>query len=194
MATHARRWALLSLALAMLALGLVACQAPDSAAARGKSGNIVVSPAVAGSSSPTPTLSPLTIGVWTSTMTPGARDTITIYVLCMLQDPSRGRLTGPAVGIAIRVRLSDPVNQSFTGTTGRDGLAQVRVSFTDAHPGKPVIVDVVTVWHGMTYQGQTYFLPGAGGVPSPTPSPSPSLTPSPASTLPPTPAPSPMPG
>jgi hypothetical protein len=195
MAKHFRRWALLPLALAMLALCLVACHAPGSADTQGKTGGIVVSTAVGGSSSATPTLPPLTIGVWPSTMTPGARDSITIYVICVVQDPARGGPIGPAVGLQVRVRLSGPITQTYTVTTGPEGLAQVRVSFTVAHPGESVTVDVVTTWNGLTYQGQTSFMPGAGGVPSPTPSPAatpppaPSPTPGPNPTLTLTPAP-----
>jgi len=169
------------LALALLAVCLVACQAPGSAADQGKktSGNLVLSTAVGGSPSATPTLPPLFISVWTSTMAPGTSDSLTIYVLCMVQDPALGELVGPAVGLPVRLRLSSPINQSYTATTSRDGLAQVRVSFTGVHPGQPVIVEVAATWHGATYRGQTVFMPGAGGAPSPTPSPA--STPTPAS-------------
>jgi hypothetical protein len=194
MAKHTRRWAPLLLALVLLALCLVACQAPGSADAQGKTGKLLISTAVAGSSSPTPTLPPFTIGVWTSpttptTPTPGARESLTIYVLCIVQDPARGGPIGPAVGLQLGVRLSGPITQSFTATTGRDGLAQVRVSFAAAHPGKPVTVDVVTTWQGVTYQEHTFLMLGAGGVPTPTPTPSPAATSSPATS--PTPGPKP---
>jgi hypothetical protein len=113
----------------------------------------------------------------------------------MVQDPARGGPIGPAVGLQVGVRLSGPITQSFTATTGRDGLAQVRVSFTDAHPGKPETVDVVTMWHGVTYQEHTFLMLGAGGVPTPTPSPaataSPATSPTPGRKPTPTPAPSP---
>ena len=188
MANHDRRWVPLTLALVMLPLCLVACQAPDSVGAPKKAGIIVISTAVKGSPSAVPTFLPLTIGVWTAAATPdahaGAKDndnthiSVNIYILCMLQDATEGGVLGPAGNEQIHVSLTGPVTQSFTGTTDANGLAQVHVSFTDTRPNTPVTVNVTTTWHGATYHGQTYLILGDAGTPSP--SPSPSANPSPA--------------
>lgn len=188
MAKQNRPWVPLLLALTMLPLCLVACQAPSSADPRGKAKPIVVSTAVGGNSSAVPTLSPLTIGIWTSntgsetptpaTQTPTAQQTIriTIFILCMLQDSAHGGTIGPATNLQVHVHLTGPVTQSYTGTTDNGGLAQMRATFTDAHPSKPISVNVTTSWHGATYQGQTFLILGDEGTPSPSPSPSVSPT------------------
>jgi hypothetical protein len=167
MATQARRWALLLLALATLAVSLLACQAPGGGASQGNAGDIVIS-TPAGAPSATPTAPPFTIGAWPSNTTPNAHDKITIYVICMVQDPTTGGPSKPAVGLRVQVNVHPPINRSYVATTSGDGMAKIRVTFSDPHPGQPVAVDVATTWQGVTYRRQTFFTPGPQAKPSPT--------------------------
>jgi hypothetical protein len=177
MAHHKRRWVLLTLALVMLPLGLVACLAPDSAGAPKKAVIIVISTAVNGSPLAVPTFLPLTIGVWTAAATSIAREghkgkdstniSVNIYILCMLHDATKAGVLGPAANQQIHVSLTGPVTQALTGSTDANGLAQVRVSFAAARPNTPETINVTTTWHGATYHGQTYLILGDAGTPSP---------------------------
>jgi hypothetical protein len=166
---HARWWVSLVLALAMLTLSLAACQVPSTGDSSGNTGAVVVSTAGDGSSAATPTLPPFTIGAWPSNSAPRARDSITIYIICMVQDPATGGASRPARGLRVSVSLRSPINHAYSGTTGRDGVAIVHVKFDDTHPGSPVAVDVATTWQGVTYRGQTFFTPAPQGKSSPTP-------------------------
>jgi len=185
MATHSRRWALLLLALATLLVALVACEAPNNAppASSGNTGAIIISTPAGASSSPTPVFPPFTIGAWPSDTTPDSSATITIYVICQMQDPSMTTPSKPAIGVKVRVSILDPINQTFTKTTGKDGIATVNVNFKDSHPGQPVTVNVSTTWKGVNYTRQIYFTPA----PQAKPSPSPGGTPNPVGTPPGTP-------
>ncbi len=168
-----RLWMPLLLALVTLILSLAACQAPgssDSIANTGaNTGAIVVSTAIGGSAAGTPTQAPFSIGAWPSNSTPNPQDTITIYIICLVQDPAAGGVAKPASGLHVRVNLRSPINHAYSGTTGVDGVARVKVKFNDRHPGSPVAVDVATTWQGVTYRGQTYFTPIPNGKSSPTP-------------------------
>jgi hypothetical protein len=192
MATHPRRWTLLLLALATLVVSLVACQAPGgNPPSSNNTGAIIISTPVGDSASATPVFPPFTIGAWPSDTTPNASDTITIYVICQMQDPSMNTPSKPAVGLKVRVSILDPIDQSFTKTTGKDGIAIVNVTFKDSHPGAPVTVNVSTTWKGVNYTRQIYFTPAPQGKPSPSPgggggTPGPGVTPPATPILPPT--------
>ncbi|HEV8194274.1 MAG TPA: hypothetical protein VGP82_22720 [Ktedonobacterales bacterium] len=190
MAIHQRRWALLLLALATLLVSLVACQAPGgSSTPPGNTGAIIISTPVGDSASATPVFPPFTIGAWPSDTTPNVSDTITIYVICQMQDPSMNTPSKPAIGLKVRVSILDPINQSFTKTTGADGIAAVKLSFKDSRPGTPVTVNVSTNWKGVNYTRQIYFTPAPQAKPSP--SPGGGGTPGPGGTPPATPIPPP---
>src|SRR5262245_23386030 len=171
MATHPKRWALLLFALASLAVSLVACQTPigGGSPAVGNAGPIIISTPLGGSSSPTPEALPFTIGIWPSNTTPDASDTITLYVICQIQDPTMTTPSKPAVGVRVVVNVRDPINQSYTKTTDRKGVAAVKVSFKDSHPGSPVTVDVSATWKGKNYSRQISFTPSPQAQPSPSP-------------------------
>jgi hypothetical protein len=130
MARHTRRWALLLVALAILAVALVACGLPSGYSLPNRSAATMSTPAK--SSSPTPAFSPFTIGAWPSNFMPGAGDSVTIYVICRIQDPTMADPATPAVGQTVYVRLLDPVNRTYKGTTGDDGIARARVAFDHA--------------------------------------------------------------
>ncbi len=192
MATHPTRWALLLLALATLLVALVACQTPtaDGSSSSGNTGAIIISTPVGGSTSPTPAFPPFTIGAWPSNTTPDASDTITIYVICQLQDPTMTTPSKPAAGVKVRVNILDPINQSYTKTTGKDGIATVKFSFKDSRPGSPVTVEVSTTWQGVTYSREIFFTPAPQAKPSPSPgtggTPGPGVTPPATPEVPPT--------
>jgi hypothetical protein len=170
MATHRGRWALLLLASLTLAVSLLACQTPGTTGptSNGNTGAIVISTPASGSVSPTPTFPPFSIGAWPSNTTPNASDSITIYVICQVQDPKTGGPTRPAAGVRVQVNLHGPVNQSYAGRTGSNGIATIRVSFSVSQPGSPVFVDVSAIWQGVTYRRQSFFTPAPQAKPSPT--------------------------
>lgn len=187
MATHPKRWALLLLALATLVISLVACQAPGADSTTSNNpGAIIISTPVGDSASATPVFPPFTIGAWPSDTTPNASDTITIYVICQMQDPTMTTPSKPAIGLKVRVNVLDPINQSYTKTTGADGIATVQVKFKISHPGTPITVEVSTTWKGVSYARKIYFTPAPEPKPSPSPSAGPGGTPPATPIVPPT--------
>lgn len=186
MRTRVSRLALLLLALAFLVVALLGCQAVGSVPLQG-SDVAIISGTTAAKSSATPAFSPFTIGAWPSNSAPSARDSIAIYVICHVQDPTMANPSTPAAGLSVRVTVLDPINRTYTGTTGSDGIAIVQVTFAVSQPGLPVLVDVSATWHGVTYQGQTSFTPepvtkpssSGTSVPHKRPTPLPSPTPKP---------------
>ncbi len=185
MVTRPRRWALLVLALATLTISLVACESsPGTNSPSSSNGSGAPLTDTGGLSvSPTPTFPPFTVGAWPSDRSPGINDTVTIYILCRVQDQSmNGPSTPPPAGQKIQVIVLDPINQSLLGVTGADGIAAVPVTFNDPKPGTPVIVQISTVWNNKTYNNETFFTPGATFKPTATPksgggTPTPTATP-----------------
>ena len=142
MGVQARRFAILVVALSVLSVALVACQADGASgwwgAATGKSLTFTT-PAV----SPTPTFPSFTIGAWPSNYSPDNPDTITIYVICRAQDPTmQTPAKPPNPGVPVTIFVQGAINQTFTATTGPDGIATAQVAFSDPNPGVPVIVQV----------------------------------------------------
>ena len=196
MAKHTRRWALLLVALAILAVALVACGLPSGYSLPNGSAATMATPA--GGSSPTPAFSPFTIGAWPSNSMPGAGDSVTIYIICRIQDPTMANPATPAAGQTVYVRLLDPVNRTYKGTTGDDGIARARVAYNHARARTPITVEVTATWKGTTYQSQTSFTPmssmGSSGNDMPQPgetTPAATATPAPQSEPTATPAPAP---
>jgi hypothetical protein len=189
MVLQVRRFALLLVALSVLSVALVACQTPavTGSSSSGTSSGISLITPPANASSPTPTFPPFTIGAWPSNYSPGNPDTITIYVLCRVQDPSmQTPAQPPNPGVPVTILIGAPLNQSATVTTGADGVAATTVAFSDPTPGIPVTVLVSATFNGATYSNQTFFTPGATFTPTPakktpvaTSSASPSVTASP---------------
>ena len=204
------RWALLLVTLVVLAVALVACGQPGSGYSLSNASAAHMSTPAAGSS-PTPAFSPFTIGAWPSNSMPAKGDSVTIFVICQMQDPTMARPNQPAADQPVSVRLLDPVNRTYTGTTGADGIARVRVAFNHAHARTPITIVVTSTWKGATYQGQTSFTPASStrssgdGAPqpgeappaataTPAPEPGPIATPTPRPPAPtPTPTPKPQP-
>jgi len=180
MILQVRRFALLVVALSVLSVALVACQTPTTPSAGGTSSGIALITPIP--SSPTPAFPPFTIGAWPSNYSPGNPDTITIYVLCRVQDPSMQTPSQPPnPGVSVTILIQAPINQSATVTTGPDGVAATTVAFSDPTPGIPVQVQVSATYKGITYSNQTFFTPGATFTPTPkakTPTASPGASPS----------------
>lgn len=184
MTTRPKRWALLVMALVTLTISLVACESSPgtNSPTSGNGSGAPLTNAGGISVSPTPTFPPFTIGAWPSDRSPGVNDTITIYVLCRVQDPTMKGPSTPAAGQKIQINVLDPINQGLQGTTDAQGYAAVSVTFNDPKPGTPVVVQVSTVWNGKTYTNESFFTPGATFKPTATPkngggTPTPTATP-----------------
>ncbi len=168
MSFHARRFALLFIAFGIIAISLVACQTPNSA--NTGSGNTILIPTPNTTNlSPTPKFPGFTIGAWPSNFSPNLSDTITIYIVCRVQNTSmQGPSQPPPAGLTINVNVGSPINQPYTKQTSADGYATVTFSFNDTNPGQPVIVNISTVYGNVRYAAQTFFTPGPNVAPTPT--------------------------
>lgn len=170
MSARPKRLALLTITFGVIAVALVACQAPTSPVSSSSNNGVNVfhtpNPNLA---SPSPTFPPFTVGAWPSNYSPGNKDNITIYVLCRVQDPSmNGPAKPPSQLLQVTVNLEAPVNQTYSGTTDADGLAAIPVQFDDETSGLPVVVDVVVSYSGQTFEAQTFFTPNPTQAPTPT--------------------------
>ncbi|MGH2505476.1 MAG: hypothetical protein ACRDID_23440 [Ktedonobacterales bacterium] len=189
MSVQVRRFIIMVVALGMLSVALVACQAtaitPPGSGNSGQGSTLTFATAAANAVSPTPTFPVFTIGAWPSNYSPGNPDTITIYVICRVQDPTmKSPAVPPNPGVTTTIFVEGAVNQTFTATTGSDGIATAQVAFSDPNPGVPVVVQVSATYNGQTYKNQTFFTPGATFTPTPaggpnvTPGTTPGTTPS----------------
>jgi hypothetical protein len=170
MPVQAKRFALLIIALGIIAVSLVACQTPSSASSGGNN-TILIPTANASNTTPTPKFPGFTVGAWPSNFSPNLNDTVTIYVVCRIQDPSmQGPSHPPPAGVQVNVSVGSPINQNFTAHTGADGYATATFSFNDPNPGQPVTVNVTTNYPGSP-AAQTFFTPGVNTAPTPTTAP-----------------------
>jgi hypothetical protein len=183
MGLRLRRFAIMAVALSVLSVALVACQASPISGGSGGSGagktfTLITPPA--GSISPTPTFPAFTIGAWPSSYSPSNPDTITIYAICRVQDPTMQTPAKPPSPLSVTFLIGAPINQSATVTTGSDGIATTQVVFSDSNPGVPVNVTVTANYSGQSYTNETFFTPGALVAPTPTagPNTTPGATPS----------------
>ena len=181
MTLRMKRFALLLVAVAVLAVAFAACSAPATPAGAlpgAGSGNVngfhTPNPT---DGSPTPAFSPFTIGAWPSNYSPGASDTVTIYVVARIQDQTMLTPPRPAPGLTIDFIAGDPVRQSGSGQTGPDGIATWTLTFKDQPPGIPVTVSINTSYNQQQYHAETFFTPGVNIAPTPTPPPGSTPTP-----------------
>lgn len=171
MSVQARRFALLVITCGIMATALVACQTPNTATSGGSNAILIPTPNSA-KLTPTPKFPPFTVGAWPSNFSPSLNDTITIYIICRVQDQSMtGPSHPPSAGLPINVSVGSPINQQFSARTTADGYATVTFSFNDPTPGQPVIVDINTNYGNANYHAQTFFTPGPQTAPTPTPGP-----------------------
>lgn len=169
MRQHPRRLALMISALCLLSVALVACQSTGSTGSGNGASGAHFTLTTPPPGSPTPTFPPFTIGAWPSNYSPNNPDTITIYIICRVQDQTmQTPAQPPNPPVTVNVLIDPPINQSFTATTGTDGIATVDVPFSVTTPGQPILVHVSAQWHGATYSNATFFTPGATFTPTPT--------------------------
>ena len=167
---HARRFALLLVALSTLSVTLVACQlsSPSGGSGTDTGSTLTFQTPNASKLSPTPTFPPHTCGAWVSNFSPQALDNITIYVVCRVQNPAMtGPATAPTAPLTLTAQVGSPLNMTVSGKTDANGMAAIPLSFSDPNPGTPV---VVTIFSGNWAQPcQTFFTPGATYTPTPKP-------------------------
>ena len=169
-----RRLALMLVAVVLIAVALVACQAPTGPTpvlTTNNTGASVFHTPNTSLNTPTPTFPPFTIGAWPSNYSPANVDTITIYVMCRIQDPSMNNPPAPAAGQKVTIFIGDPVGQQNTVTAGPDGIAAWTLNINDQMSGQPVRVTVNTTFNGQAYTAGTFFTPAPTTPPTPTPGP-----------------------
>ena len=178
MSQMAKRVAFLALAFGVLAAALAACASPAPPAAPSSSGGVnafhTPNPAL---QSPTPNFPGFTIGAWPSDYSPAANGTVTIYVVCRIQDPSMGSAPRPAAGQSVLVNVGAPLNLAQSVTTDNSGLGTWTITIVDKQNAVPVVVTVTTNYNGQTYSANTFFTPSPVAPPSPTGGPKPTGTP-----------------
>src|SRR5215469_10394962 len=108
MRLNAQRLGLLFVSFLLLALALAACSTPQASTTTGTgsgdSGNVFQTPNPS-QNSPTPTFPGFTVGAWPSNYSPNNNDTLTIYVICRIQDPTMQQPPRPAQGVPIVVNF-----------------------------------------------------------------------------------------
>ncbi len=172
MSPRARRYGVFFCALCVFAFALVGCQAPGltGGGTTNQSGGILISTPDTTHLTPTPQFPPFTIGAWPSNYSPNSNDTITLYVLCRVQNQAMtGPSTPPPSALQIDVNVGSPVNQHYSGSTDRNGLAAIPITINDPAAGQPVTVSVSTNYGGQTYSADTFFTPAPAAQPSPSP-------------------------
>lgn len=168
MTGNPKRPGLLAVAFAILALALVACQAPATSVTP-LTNNAVTTFHTPSPESPTPTFPPFTVGTWPSNYSPGNNDTITIYVICRVQPKSMdGPPTPPQQHLNVTIVLNGPISGTYSGTTDDDGLAAIPITINDPYSGKPVTVVATVDYNGQSFKSSTFFTPSPSVTPSPT--------------------------
>lgn len=168
MSVQAKRFGLLIIALSILSVSLVACQTPNPTNS-GPSNAILIPTPNSAKLSPTPQFPQFTVGAWPSNFAPQLNDTVTIYVVCRVQDQTmKGPSHPPPAGLPVTIYVGNPIAQQQTAHTTADGYAVASFSFNDPNPGLPVTVSVTTNWNNVAYKAQTFFTPGPNTAPTPT--------------------------
>ncbi len=179
MGEQAKRFALLVGALCVMAVALVGCQVSGSPGGSNTGQTYIISTPNASQNSPTPTFPPFTVGAWPSNYSPNNNDTITIYVLCRVQNQSMsGPAQPPGTALPVNLNVGYPIDQTFSGSTDANGLAAIVVTFNDPRAGYPVTVTATVTYQGTVYTAQTFFTPSPA---SPTPTPTTPTQPTPPS-------------
>jgi hypothetical protein len=180
MSVYVKRLGLLAVALVSLSISLAACAVGQSSSSSPSlaPGISFVTPDPA-QASPTPSFPPFTIGAWVSNYSPNQNDTVTIYVLCRVQDPTmQTPSVPPPTPVHVRVAL-DQLGAVLEGDTDKDGIAAISYTFNDPNTGQPVDITVTASYQGHPYIARTFFTPGINIVPTATPggTPGPTATP-----------------
>ena len=173
---NARRLGLLLASFCLIGLAVAACAtpaAPSTNVPSSENGSNVFQTPNPALNTPTPTFPGFTIGAWPSQYSPGNNDTITIYVICRIQDPTMVNPPKPAAGVVVSLSFQAAANAaaSFapqTEPTASDGIAAFTVQVNDPTSGVPIIVYASTNYGGVPYQAQTFFTPNPMASPTPT--------------------------
>lgn len=170
MSAQIKRFALLVVALSVIAVALVACQTPTTPIqSSNNSGVTGFHTPIPGGGSPTPTFPPFTMGAWPSNYSPSNNDNITIYVLCRVQVPSMDKPSYPPTqSITVTISLSGPVNGTYSAPTDASGLASIPVQVNDPASGMPVTVIATASYNGQSYTAYTFFTPNPAAKPTAT--------------------------
>jgi hypothetical protein len=172
--------ALLLAALTLLSVALVACSAGvvPNPIANNSQNDLTFSTPNPAQNTPTPTFPDFTIGAWPSNYSPNVNDTITIYVICRVQDRTMQTAPRPpSSAVGVTAQLTGPINNTLHGTTGADGIAAISYVLNDPYVGQPVLVYVSAVWQGHVYRATTFFTTGPTTPNTPTPAPTTTGTP-----------------
>jgi hypothetical protein len=172
MRSNTQRLGLLLVSFLLITMAVAACatsQAPTSYNSN-SSGNQFQTPVSL--SSPTPPFPGFTVGTWPSNYSPSNTGSLTIYVICRIQDPSMQ--TPPRAAANVPVVLTfQPAGPAavnigaMTATTGQDGIAAFTFQFTDPTSGVPIIVQATATYQGVSYTAQTFFTPNPEASPTP---------------------------
>lgn len=170
MRNQARHFALLVATLALMAVSLAACGGAGNAFSSSASNGVPFSTPDSSQDTPTPQFPVFTIGAWVSNYSPNVNDSITIYVICRVQDPTMQTASKPPPQpISVRVVLSGPINDTLTGTTGADGIAALPYTVNDPFVGQPVDVYAYASYPGGPWVARSFFTSSPGTRPTVTP-------------------------
>jgi hypothetical protein len=113
----------------------------------------------------------LTAGAWMDDMSPQAGQSVTLYVLVRVNDPTMETPSKPPNPPAQVSATVTGTGASFQGQTDSDGFATFHFS-ANGKPTQPDVIDVTVTFNGYTVQTTTFFtvLPPVA-TPSPTPKP-----------------------
>jgi hypothetical protein len=181
---QAKRWVLLGSALTVIAVSLAACSAgvAGSPTSNVPSNISFVTPDSA-QNTPTPTFPLFTIGAWPSDYSPNVNDTITIYVICRVQDPSmQNPPVPPTTPVPVTVILDGPIHDTLQGTTDSDGIAAIPYVVNDPYVGQPVDITVTATYSNTPYIARTFFTTGVSTAPTATSKPGSTAGPTPTNT------------
>ncbi|GEM_PF-2515387 len=114
-----------------------------------------------GDSSPTPALPAYTVGVWLSSMSPGASGTLQVYVRVSQNSDGGADITnGPVAGVPVTISATyGGVVGNGPVKTDENGLATFNFSYS-APGGSPVYITATATIDGKQYTSTTVFVAG----------------------------------
>ncbi|HEV7126229.1 MAG TPA: hypothetical protein VGN32_02170 [Ktedonobacterales bacterium] len=159
MSTQVKHLGILATALGVIALSLAACTAnPISSSGGNAPSGLTFTTPDTSQFTATPGFPTFTVGAWVSNFSPNVNDTITIYVLCRVQDPTMQTASQPpSQAVQIKVVLQGPIGATLAGATDTDGIAAIPYTLNDPFVGQPVNVFVTATYKGQAFYAQTFF-------------------------------------
>lgn len=168
---RSKRLGVVATGLAMLAIALAACAGSPISPSSNSPNNITFITPDASQYTATPIYPAFTIGAWVSNYSPNTVDTITIYAILRVQDPTMRTPAQPPPSQSVHVVIGPPVNTNLSGTSDADGIAAIPFNLNDSSVGQPVDIYVTTNWKGQLYTARTFFTPSPSTPPTATPQP-----------------------